>query len=65
MNVPHLLATQLSSPTPLSTEQGLFREALDNVEQKTCRTGSRPPFFDILRHARTVGDLNYALDSAR
>lgn len=65
MNIPQTLAIQLSNSVPLGVEEKLFQQALSNVENRTSRGGIRPPFFDILQHARNVDDLNFALKSAR
>lgn len=65
VNIPQALAIRLSTAAALSTEQRLFRDALQAVETEKKKQGKLPEFFDNLRHAQTIGDVQYALKTGR
>ena len=65
MSVAQAIASAVARPASLSNEQRIFEAALQLTKSKLGKDGAVPPFFDILRHAQTVADLQYALDSVK
>lgn len=64
-NPHHVIAQQIANPTVLTTEQKLFKDALEAVKERRRNKQELPEIFDNLDHAQTLDDVRLMVETER